>query len=106
MTRIARTAALTAAALGLALSASTAFAQGKATCTNKAGEGTNTTRDGAMFQAWEAVLQAYDWSVWGAMMGSNQKVGVAPGVQVKNLKSSCKPGGLGSVCTVQATLCR
>jgi hypothetical protein len=77
-----------------------------ATCVNKAGEGTNTTVDGARFQAWEAVLQATDWSVWGAMMSSKQVVGNAPGMTVKNLKSSCKAGGLGQTCVVQATLCR
>lgn len=78
----------------------------KQVCTNKAGQGTNTTVDGAKFQAWEAVLQAYDWSVWGAMMASKQQVGHAPGVAVRNLKSRCNPGGLGQICVVQASLCR
>jgi hypothetical protein len=75
-------------------------------CVNKAAEGTNTTVDGAKFQAWEAVLQATDWGVWGAMMSSKQVVGNAPGLTVKNLKSSCKPGGLGQTCVMQATLCK
>lgn len=75
-------------------------------CVNKAGEGTNSTLDGAKFQAWEAVLQATDWGVWGQMMASKQVVGNAPGMKVSNLKSNCKPGGLGHVCIVQATLCR
>lgn len=106
---------LSAAALALgavvALSAATpAAAQAKAkaggSCVSKAGEGTNSTVDGAKFQAWEAVLQATDWGVWSAMMASGQKVGNAPGMKVSNLKSSCKPGGLGQVCIVQATLCR
>jgi hypothetical protein len=79
---------------------------GGGACVNKAGEGTNTTADGAKFQAWEAVLQAYDWGVWSAMMASKQEVGVAPGVKVSNIKSSCKAGGIGQVCIVQATLCR
>jgi hypothetical protein len=77
-----------------------------ATCLNKAGEGTNSTADGAKFQAWEAVLQATDWGIWSAMMASKQVVGNAPGMTVKNLRSSCKPGGLGQTCIVQATLCR
>jgi hypothetical protein len=76
------------------------------TCVNKAGEGTNSTLEGAKFQAWEAVLQATDWSVWGAMMSSKQEVGNAPGMKVSNLKSICKAGGLGQVCVVQAKLCR
>ena len=75
-------------------------------CVKKAGEGTNTTAEGAKFQAWEAVLQATDWSVWSAMMASKQEVGNAPGMKVSNVKSSCKAGGLGQTCIVSATLCR
>ncbi len=81
-----------------------AHAQGA--CVNKAGEGTNSTVDGAKFQAWEAVLQATDWGIWSAMMSSKQEVGNAPGMTVSKLRSSCKPGGLGQTCVVQATLCR
>jgi hypothetical protein len=104
----ARLATIAAGALALALTAGTAVAQQKSSgnCTPKAGQGTNSTVDGAKFQAWEAVLQAYDWSVWGAMMASKQAVGHAPGVQVRNLQSRCKPDGLGQVCVVQALLCR
>jgi hypothetical protein len=101
-TRLAAAAALLS--LAAALPAHAQKAGG--TCVNKAGEGTNSTVDGAKFQAWEAVLQATDWGVWGAMMSSKQAVGNAPGMKVSNLKSSCKAGGLGQVCVVQATLCR
>lgn len=97
-------AAMTAAAT--LVTAPQAHAQKAQQCVNKAGEGTNTTVDGAKFQAWEAVLQATDWSVWGAMMASKQEVGNAPGMKVSNLKSSCKPGGLGQICIVSARLCR
>lgn len=98
---------LAAGAVALALAVSPAAAQSKGgTCVNKAGEGTNSTLDGAKFQAWEAVLQATDWSIWGAMMASKQAVGNAPGMKVSNLKSKCSPGGLGHNCVVQATLCR
>jgi hypothetical protein len=96
-------------AASVALAAAVALspvALAQATCVNKAGEGTNTTVEGAKFQAWEAVLQATDWSVWGAMMASKQEVGNAPGMKVSNLRSSCKAGGLGQVCIVQARLCR
>jgi hypothetical protein len=103
-----RIAACAAAALSLMLvAASPVAAQSKGgTCVNKAGEGTNSTLDGAKFQAWEAVLQATDWSVWGAMMSSKQAVGNAPGMKVSNLRTKCSAGGLGQVCVVQATLCR
>ena len=60
-----------AAALAVAMTwaaAGESLAQGKKgaapVCVNKAASGTNTTRDGAMFQAWEAVLQATDWGSW------------------------------------------
>ena len=104
---------LTAAVLagGLLLSANEAAAQGKkgaepSTCVNKAASGTNTTKDGAMFQAWEAVLQATDWGSWASFMGSGGKVGTAPGYKVSNVKSRCQPGGLGHSCKMQATLCK
>jgi hypothetical protein len=76
------------------------------TCINKAGQGTNTTEEGAKFQAWEAVLQATDWGMWAQFMASSQKVGVAPGYQVSGLKSKCTKGGLGSECVIQAKLCK
>jgi hypothetical protein len=98
---------VSAAALLLSLASTGVHAQAKGgTCINKAGEGTNSTVEGAKFQAWEAVLQATDWGIWSAMMASKQEVGNAPGMTVKNLRSSCKAGGLGQVCIVQATLCR
>jgi hypothetical protein len=93
-----------AAATVLGIMALSGVAQ--AACINKAGEGTNSTLDGAKFQAYEAVLQATDWGMWSQWMATSQKVGVAPGYTVKNLKSTCKPGGLGQTCVVQATLCK
>jgi hypothetical protein len=79
---------------------------GSGTCVNKAASGTNSTRDGAMFQAWEAVLQATDWGSWGTFMGSGAKIGTAPGYKVSNVRSRCNPGGLGYQCMMQATLCK
>jgi hypothetical protein len=105
-TRIAGCAAAALALMLAAASPAVAQSKGGGTCVNKAGEGTNSTLDGAKFQAWEAVLQATDWSVWGAMMSSKQVVGNAPGMKVSKLSSKCSAGGLGQVCIVQATLCR
>jgi hypothetical protein len=79
---------------------------GTATCVNKAAEGTNSTKDGAMFQAWEAVLQATDWGSWASFMASGAKIGSAPGYKVSNVKSRCGAGGLGHTCKVQARLCK
>jgi hypothetical protein len=100
--RLCATAAATAALF--AFTVPDAHAAGE--CYKKAGEGTNSTVEGAKFQAWEAVLQATDWGIWSAMMSTKQEVGVAPGMTVSNLRSSCKPGGIGQLCVVQATLCR
>jgi hypothetical protein len=92
--------------LGTALSFFALSTSANAACINKAGEGTNSTLDGAKFQAYEAVLQATDWGMWSQWMATSQKVGVAPGYTVKNVKSTCKSGGLGQSCIVQATLCK
>jgi hypothetical protein len=77
------------------------------TCINKAGQGTGSNDENAKFQAWEAVLQATSWPMWSSWMASSQKVGVAPGYKVSNLKSKCTSGGLlGRECIIQARLCQ
>jgi hypothetical protein len=93
---------------GLMLCPSVAAAKGKrgGVCVHKAASGTNTTKDGAMFQAWEAVLQATDWGSWASFMASSGKVGVAPGYKVSRVKSRCGTGGFGYNCKIQATLCK
>ncbi len=96
-----------AAAIALSVSGMMAFASGaSAQCVNKAGEGTGGNKDDAMFQAYEAVLQATSWPMWSQWMASSKKIGVAPGYTVSKLSSRCTPGGLGQTCRVQATLCR
>lgn len=91
-------------AVFVAASAAPALAK---TCVTKAGEGTGSNRDSAEFQAYEAVLQATDWGMWSVWMASSQKVGVAPGYTVSNVKKKCGPGGsLGVLCRIQATLCK
>ncbi|MGH6816595.1 MAG: hypothetical protein ACREC6_12920 [Hyphomicrobiaceae bacterium] len=82
-----------------------ALAQQKA-CVNKAGQGTAGTEEGAKFQAYEAILQATDWSMWATWMASGAKIGAAPGYKVSKLKFRCKKGGLGVECIGQATLCK
>ena len=77
-----------------------------ATCVNKAASGTNTTEDGAAFQAWEAVLQATDWGSWSSFMASGAKIGTAPGYKVSKIGKRCSKGGLGYTCKMQATLCK
>lgn len=99
---------LKSAAVGLAIIGFLAGASGASAqqCVNKAGEGTGGSKDAAMFQAYEAVLQATSWPMWSQWMASSQKIGVAPGYTVSRLSSKCAAGGLGQTCRVQATLCR
>jgi hypothetical protein len=95
------------AAAGVAAALSLAMAvPASAACVNKGGEGTNTTADGAKFQAWEAVLQATDWGSWASWMGGGQKIGTAPGYKVSKVRVNCKAGGLGQTCRAFATLCK
>jgi len=92
---------------GVVAMASMSGAAQAATCVVKAGLGTGGTKDAAMFQAWEAVLQATSWSeAWGPWMSSGGKVGTAPGYKVSGVKNKCKAGGLGQECTMQAKLCK
>ncbi|MGE0852341.1 MAG: hypothetical protein AB7O44_22410 [Hyphomicrobiaceae bacterium] len=77
----------------------------EAACINKGGRGTGGSRDSAMFQAWEAVLQATSWGSWAQFMASGGKIGSAPGYKVSNLRSKCGPGGMGTECVISARLC-
>jgi hypothetical protein len=78
----------------------------QAGCVSKGGRGTGGSRDSAMFQAWEAVLQATSWGSWAQFMGSGMRVGSAPGYRVSNMRTSCKAGGmLGTECVITAHLC-
>ena len=112
MSTITRIAVLGLTTAGIALAGASLVAaqtKGKAsggTCVNKAASGTNTTKDGALFQAWEAVLQATDWGSWSTFMASGAKIGNAPGYKVSKVSQKCSPGGLGFTCKMQATLCK
>ncbi|MFV0296538.1 MAG: hypothetical protein ACK5JT_10520 [Hyphomicrobiaceae bacterium] len=94
-----------ALALGLAVSVSSAHA---ASCVDKGGKGTGGTVASAKFQAWEAVLQATDWSMWFAWITTNTKVGqAAAGYRVSHYREKCYKGGsLGRECIIRAKLCR
>jgi hypothetical protein len=98
-------AAATLAAVLVAGAAASAEAQGakKGNCVNKASEGTNTTEEGAKFQAFEALLQATDWGLWAAWMAN----GSTPGYDVAKPVYRCtKGGGLGFTCRAQTTICK
>jgi hypothetical protein len=92
--------------LGAAASSAVA-ARASAACVTKGGQGTSITAEGAKFQAYEAILQATDWGMWGSWMASSQKIGAAPGYDVSKLKFKCSQGSvLGATCVVRATLCK
>lgn len=103
-----KTAALAAiAAAALALAGAPAEAQ-KATaeCVNKAGQGTNTSEEGAKSQAFEIILQTTDLGSWTSWMLQGQPLGKAPGYAVSNLRFKCGKGGIGYECRAQARLCK
>ena len=79
-----------------------------ANCVDKGGRGTGSTLPDAKFQAWEAVLQATDWGMWGAWITGSSKVGsAAAGYKVSNYREKCGSGGaMGKECIIRARLCK
>lgn len=71
-------------------------------CVLKASEGTNTTEEGAKFQAFEALLQATDWGAWASWMSN----GTTPGYDVAKPQYKCAKGGLGVTCRAQTKICK
>ncbi|MFV0298423.1 MAG: hypothetical protein ACK5JT_20165, partial [Hyphomicrobiaceae bacterium] len=63
-------------------------------------QGTNTDTAGAKFQAFEAILQSFDWGVWSVWMAN----GTTPGYAIKT-RYSCKSGGIGVECIARSTIC-
>jgi hypothetical protein len=93
---------LLAAAALLAISGPV-FAQGKGNCFNKAAEGTNTDEAGAKFQAYEAILQSFDWGAWSSWMSNK----TTPGYKITTTRQRCTKGaGLGVTCVLQAKICK
>jgi hypothetical protein len=74
----------------------------KGNCFVKAAEGTNTDLAGAKFQAYEAILQSFDWGAWASWMANK----TTPGYKVTTTKERCTKGGLGMTCVTQATICK
>ena len=90
----------------IAVAALAAFSLGagsaaEAGCFYKAASGTNTTLEGAKFQAHEAILQSFDWSLWATWMAT----GTTPGYRISP-KYSCSKGGLGYNCHASASICK
>jgi hypothetical protein len=103
MSKLVRKLAVAFAAGGVVLALGSAA---EAQCRTVRGKGTDSTLDGAKFQAYEILLQQTDLWMWAGWMASGAKVGAAPGYSVKGLKFRCKPGGSGQECLSEATLCK
>jgi hypothetical protein len=99
MTKIYRTMVAVAALAAFSLGAVAPAEAGR--CFRKASSGTNTTKSGAKFQAYEALLQSFDWGVWASYMAT----GSTPGYKISP-NYSCKTGGLGYNCRAVATICK
>lgn len=93
---------ITAALLAVGALATTPAMAAKGNCFNKAAEGTNTTEEGAKFQAYEAILQSFDWSAWASWMSNK----TTPGYKITPAKYRCGAGGIGVKCIAQATICK
>jgi hypothetical protein len=89
-------------AAGFALAAPDTAEAAKGNCFNKAAEGTNTDEAGARFQAYEAILQSFDWGAWASWMSNK----TTPGYKITTNKTRCTKGGIGYSCVTQATICK
>ena len=90
-------------AAGFATTAPQSAEAAKGNCFNKAAEGTNTDEAGAKFQAYEAILQSFDWGAWASWMANK----TTPGYKITTNKTRCTKGtGLGVTCVTQATICK
>ncbi len=75
-------------------------------CSEMIGEASAPTREAALSQAFEGVLQAKDQRSWQAWRSGSRKVGDAPGYVVRKLSSQCTPSRAGQSCRVAVLLCR
>src|SRR5262245_45886774 len=78
----------------------------QAQCTTIGGKGTGGSLESARFQAYEAMLQGTDLSMWASWMVAGAKVGEAQGYRVDGLKFKCGPGGMGQQCRARAKFCK
>jgi hypothetical protein len=97
-----KTTILIAATLIGAGFAATSPASAKGECFNKAAQGTNTDEAGAKFQAYEAILQSFDWGAWASWMSNK----TTPGYKITTTATRCKKGGIGYECVTQARICK
>ncbi|MDX2257825.1 MAG: hypothetical protein NW205_02810 [Hyphomicrobiaceae bacterium] len=94
-------AAVAALAFGLAAASTGAVAVAKE-CFKKAGQGTDSTIEGAKFQVDEVLLQSTDWGAWAEWMATGKTSGYDFGAR----KYKCKAGGLGYECYGTSTICK
>ena len=78
-----------------------AFAQ---QCSELTGEASGPTREAALSQAFEGVLQVKDRRSWQAWLSGSRRVGDAPGYVVRKLSSQCTPNRAGQSCRVTVVL--
>ena len=76
------------------------------TCWDKAAEGSGVSREAAMRQAYLTVLRATDPQLANAWVAANQRVGDAPGYDVRKLSVNCAQGGPGQICKIEVTICK
>lgn len=74
-------------------------------CSELTGEASASSREAALNEAFEAVLQIKDRRSWQAWLSGGRKFGDAPGYVVRKLTSQCSPGRAGQTCRVTVLLC-
>jgi hypothetical protein len=83
-----------------------ALAKGPETCVSQVGRGVGYNADAARFQAYSSMLAVTDLSAWVQWRASDQKIGVAPGYKVRDMRFRCSPLGVGMECSGPAKFCR
>jgi hypothetical protein len=83
-----------------------ALAKAPETCVSQVGRGVGYNADAARFQAYSSMLAVTDLAAWVQWRASDQKIGVAPGYKVRDVRFHCSPVGVGMECSGPAKFCK
>ncbi len=75
-------------------------------CETLAAKAEDTSRETALEEAWEAILEVADPRSRRIWDDRNMRVGEAPGFQVTRIVTKCSQIRNGYACQIEATLCR
>jgi hypothetical protein len=75
-------------------------------CETLAAKAEDTSRETALEEAWEAILEVADPRARRIWDDYDMRVGEAPGLQVTRIVTRCSQISGGYACQIEATLCR